>query len=408
MPLLGAHMSIAGGYYKAVEAAARLGMKTCQIFTRNNNQWQAKPITAEEAKRFRDAVAETGLKRLSSHASYLINLAAADDALWEKSLAGMVEEVRRAAVLGLAGVVVHPGSAGTATPEQGLDRIVAALDRVSAETAKLPTEIWLETTAGQGSSLGWQFEELAALMTGVRDASRLGVCVDTCHIFAAGYPIHAAAGYHDTIDRLAATVGLARVRAWHLNDSLKPFASRVDRHAHIGHGEIGLDAFRLLLNDPRFAPLPMYLETEKGEHKGEDWDAINLRTLEQLIRPGPASRESVIVALESTALTDPEADAPLDKQRPAAKAAAASLPRRTAQPTKKTAARKAPQPVAEKPPKPAGPSSSAKKPAVTKKATAAKPATTATNSSAKSAKSAKSVKSTKKSPSAKKVARRRK
>lgn len=283
MPCLGAHMSISGGYYKAVDAAAQLGMSTCQLFTKNNNQWAGKPITPEDVRLFRDALERTGITLPCAHNSYLINLASPKDELWERSVVAMIEEVRRAEALGLVGIVIHPGSFVDSSEAEGLQRIIAALDRILTETDGVKTEIWLECTAGQGNSLGHRFEHIAAILKGVKQSHRLGVCVDTCHIFAAGYPLGTPAEYAATMDEFDRTIGLKRIRAFHLNDSKKPLGSRVDRHEHIGRGCLGLEPFRHILNDSRFADVPMYLETEKGEHDGEDWDAINLRVLQSLI-----------------------------------------------------------------------------------------------------------------------------
>lgn len=285
MPLLGAHMSIAGGYFKAVEAAAALGMDTVQLFTKNNNQWRAKRITDEDVRLFRAALDFTGIQRPCAHNSYLINVASPQDELWEKSRDALVEEVHRAEALGLDGVVMHPGSYVDSTPEAGLARIIRALDEVHHQTAGVRTQLWLEGTAGQGSNLGWRFEELATILNGVREPERLGVCLDTCHLVAAGYPLTTKAEYRATMAECDRIVGLERVRLFHLNDSKKPLGSRVDRHEHIGQGCLGLEPFRHLLNDPRFATLPMDLETEKGdsENDGIPWDAVNLRTLRGLL-----------------------------------------------------------------------------------------------------------------------------
>lgn len=281
--LLGSHLSIAGGYYKAADTAAALGMATVQIFTKNNNQWQGKPLTDDDVRRFREAVDRAGLQRPCAHNSYLINIASPDDVLWEKSVDALVDEVQRAERLGLAGVVMHPGSSVKSTPEEGLQRIVAGLDEAHRRTQGVQVELWLETTAGQGSCLGWRFEELGQLLAEVQESERLGICLDTCHIFAAGYGLQAAEDYAATFDAFDKLIGLDRLRAFHLNDSKKPQGSRVDRHEHIGEGHLGLEPFRHLLNDPRFVDRPMYLETEKGERDGEDLDAINLRTLRGLI-----------------------------------------------------------------------------------------------------------------------------
>ena len=280
---------MAGGYYKAVDAAAKLGMDTVQLFTKNNNQWKGKPLSDEDVRLFRDAIEKTGIRRPCAHNSYLINLASPDDVLWLKSTEALVDELQRAEALGLVGVVMHPGSFVSSSEEAGLTRIAAALDEVHKQTRGFHCELWLETTAGQGTNLGHRFEQIATLLQTVRDTDRLGVCVDSCHIFAAGYPLQAPEEYAATMAEFERTIGVDRIRAWHLNDSKKPFGSRVDRHEHIGRGSLGLEPFRHILNDPRFAEIPMYLETEKGDEDGENLDAINLRTLKSLIAQ-PATR----------------------------------------------------------------------------------------------------------------------
>ena len=284
MPLLGAHLSVAGGCYKAVEAAARYGMDCVQIFTKNNNQWACRPLTTDDAARFRDALDEHAIQRPCGHASYLINLASPEPLLWQKSLDAFLIELERAEALGLLGLVIHPGSYIDSSEEQGLRQIVRALDQALARTDGMQVEIWLETTAGQGSSLGHRFEHLQFLLDEVASNERLGVCIDSCHLFAAGYPLGSAAEYEDTMEQFERTVGLDRVRAFHLNDSKRPLGSRVDRHEHIGEGQLGIQPFRRILNDPRFADLPMYLETPKGQRDGRDLDAINLATLRRLAR----------------------------------------------------------------------------------------------------------------------------
>lgn len=283
MPLLGAHMSIAGGLHKAVEAAAALGMKSVQIFTKNNNQWRGKPLTDEDVQRFQTAVREFGLQVPCAHDSYLINLASPNDELWNKSFEAFVVELERAEALGLAGVVLHPGSFVDSSEEAGLARIVEALDEVHRRTSGFAVETWLETTAGQGTNLGHRFEHLRFIIQNCRDAERFGVCVDTCHIFAAGYGLKTPDEYQETRRQLAEQIGLDRVRAFHLNDSKKEQGSRVDRHEHIGEGHLGLEPFRFVLNDPAFESLPMYLETKKEKRDGEEMDAVNLRTLQSLL-----------------------------------------------------------------------------------------------------------------------------
>ena len=284
MPLLGAHMSIAGGYYKALDAAAALGMGACQLFTKNNNQWRAKPITDEDIAAFRQAHRQSGLKKLIAHDCYLINLASPNEALFRQSVEAFVVEMQRAEALGLDGLVTHPGACVGCTEEDGLRRVANALDEVHERCPGYRVRVLLETTAGQGTSLGHRFEHLAEIIGMTKEPDRLGVCVDTCHVFAAGYPLAPEKAYKATMKAFDTIVGLKKIEAFHLNDSQKPLGSRVDRHAHIGRGQMGLEPFRLLLNDRRFRQLPMLLETEKGEEDGEELDAINLRTLRSLIK----------------------------------------------------------------------------------------------------------------------------
>ncbi len=284
MSILGSHMSIAGGYYRAIEAAAAAGCDCVQIFTKNNNQWRAKPITPEDIERFACTLGETGIRHPLSHASYLINLASPDEELRQKSIDAMIVELQRADMLGIAYVVVHPGSFTTSDETSGLDRIVDSLNQVHRDTQSLTTIPLLENTAGQGSNLGWDFRQLGIMIRGVDQPRRLGVCIDTCHAFAAGYPMDTREHYEATINKMKRGFGLSRIKAFHLNDSKKPFGSRKDRHDHIGEGEMGLAPFRFLLNDPRFENIPMYLETEKGERDDEDYDVMNLRVLRSLIQ----------------------------------------------------------------------------------------------------------------------------
>jgi len=261
-------------------------METVQLFTKNNNQWRAKPLTPQDVDDFRRTLQQTGIVQPVAHDSYLINLASPDEALWLKSLEAFAVELERAEALGLIGVVMHPGSYVSSSPEAGLAKIVAALDLVHARTAGFQTLTLLETTAGQGTNLGHRFEELAWILEHAAHPERLGVCVDTCHIFAAGYPITTAEEYAQTMAEFDRLIGLDRIRAFHLNDSLKGLGSRVDRHAHIGRGCLGLEPFRHVLNDRRFREVPMYLETAKevDEESGEELDAVNLRALRSLLK----------------------------------------------------------------------------------------------------------------------------
>ena len=277
-------MSIAGGYFKAVEAAQAAGCDCVQLFTKNNNQWRAKEISDDDVARFGRALEQLGISHPISHASYLINLASPRAELWKKSIDALVIELQRAAQLGISYVVVHPGAYVDSSESRGIRRIVKALNEVHAQTRGCTASCLLETTAGQGSCLGCDFSHLADILQQVDDAYRLGVCFDTCHVFAAGYPLGTEEDYKDTMRQFNRLIGVKQIKAFHLNDSLKPLGSRVDRHAHIGRGEMGLAPFRYLLNDRRFRKIPMYLETPKGNHEGKSWDEVNLARLRRLVR----------------------------------------------------------------------------------------------------------------------------
>lgn len=292
MNILGAHMSIAGGYYKAAERARQAGCDCLQVFTRNNAQWQAKPITTAEADRFRQAMHDCRITHPLAHDSYLINLASPDPILWKKSLDAFVGELQRAEVLGIPYVVTHPGSATGDSDQTALGRVAKALNEALQRTEGLAVGCLLENTAGQGTSLGWRFEHLATILEQVQRPERVGVCFDTCHAFGAGYALATAPEYRQTMRSVAATVGKDRIWAFHLNDSRRELGARVDRHAHIGRGQIGLDGFRRILNDPDFRLRPKYLETPKGEEEGVDLDVINLGVLRGLEKKVRRSRSS--------------------------------------------------------------------------------------------------------------------
>jgi deoxyribonuclease-4 len=282
MAILGAHVSIDGGYHKAVERARAVGCDCLQIFTKNGNQWRDRQVTAEESRRFAEALSEFRITRPIAHDSYLINLASPDKDLWKKSLDAFVAELRRAAMLGIPYVVTHPGAYTTGSEKRGLAAIVRALDRIHRQTQGIAAECLLETTAGQGTTLGWRFDQLATILDGVKEPNRLGVCFDTCHVFAAGYPMGTQSQYETTMARFDEVVGIERIKAIHLNDSRRPLGSRVDRHAHVGEGEMGLAPFRHLLADDRFREVPMYLETPKEKKGNLDWDVVNLKRLREL------------------------------------------------------------------------------------------------------------------------------
>jgi deoxyribonuclease-4 len=276
-------MSTAGGHHNAALAAGEIGFATLQLFTKNNNQWNAKPLSDEQIRHFAESLSQHGLTTPVAHNSYLINLASPDEALWNKSIDAMVVELERAEALGIAEVVAHPGAHVGSGEAAGLARIAAALDEVHRRSRGFQARIDLETTAGQGSCLGHRFEHLQSILEQVAEPERLGICVDTCHVFAAGYSLDDDASYNATIEALERAVGLGRVRVLHLNDSVKERGSRVDRHAGIGLGRIGLEPFRRVVTDPRFVDLPMILETPKGvAENGEDLDTVNLRVLRGL------------------------------------------------------------------------------------------------------------------------------
>ena len=283
MPLFGAHKSIAGGYHNALLLAQALACDTVQLFTKNNNQWYARDLTEDEIQNFKKTLRQTRLRFPMAHDCYLINLASPDTALYRKSIEAFVIEVQRAEALGLRYLVTHPGAAVDGDEEAGLTRVARALDEVHGRCPDYNVQILLETTAGQGTSLGHRFEHLADIFAKVAQPQRLGVCLDTCHVFAAGYPLHPEMEYQATFRTFDRLIGLSRLRAFHLNDSLKPLGSRVDRHVHIGKGQIGLEAFRLLVNDRRFRNRPMVLETPKESAETDNMDAVNLKVLRRLV-----------------------------------------------------------------------------------------------------------------------------
>lgn len=284
MAILGAHQSIAGGFHKAVERAHERGCDCLQIFTKNTNQWRAKAITPDDARQFRQSLAQLGILCPLAHDSYLVNLASPAADLWRRSIDAMIEELLRAESLGIPWVVVHPGAYTSSSETEGLGRIVRALDEVMAQTRGRAVGCLLETTAGQGTSLGWRFEHLATILAAVKDPDRMGVCFDTCHVLAAGYGLSTPAKFRATMKLFDQVVGLKQIRAFHLNDSLRECGSRIDRHTHIGRGHIGLDGFRCLMDDRRFREVPMVLETPKGPGEEGDWDVLNLRELRSLVK----------------------------------------------------------------------------------------------------------------------------
>jgi deoxyribonuclease IV len=291
MPRLGAHLSIGGGLPRAVDRAVASRCEALQIFTKSAGQWRARVLPPDEIVRFRRRVAESGIHPVVAHNSYLINMAAASPALRAQSQAALEEEYDRAESLDLAGLVMHPGSYTTGTEKGGLQLIASGLRTLLNRRRRSTPKILLEHTAGQGTNLGHRFEHLAEILDLLDWSPRVGVCLDTCHLLTAGYDLCSEAGYERTFADFDRLIGLDRIAVFHLNDSKKPCGSRVDRHEHIGKGCLGLEPFRRLLNDPRFAQLPMLLETPKLEtaaslRKGDadPWDVRNLRTLRRLMR----------------------------------------------------------------------------------------------------------------------------
>lgn len=274
--LLGAHMSIAGGLHRALERGQEVGCSVVQIFLKNQLQWTAKPYTREEIALFKAAWKRTGIKSVFAHSSYLINLAAAVPAEWQRAVGAFHDELERAEALGLPFVIIHPGSHRGEGLEAGVARIARALDEVIARTRGYRVMVLLENTAGSGATIGRSFEELAALLHAVTVPERVGVCLDTCHLFAAGYDVRTRTGYESAMRACARLVGIRRVRAFHLNDAKAPLGSGLDRHEKIGRGKMGVGAFRLLMNDRRFARVPMALETPKDPEPRADRAALAL------------------------------------------------------------------------------------------------------------------------------------
>jgi deoxyribonuclease-4 len=279
---LGAHLSIAGGLHLAIDRAVAAGCGVLQIFTRNANQWKGKPVSDADGALFRQKMIDSGLHEVVSHDIYLINLAAPPGEIRDKSLAAFRDELETCARLGIAKVVMHPGSHLTDTSEAGLARVVEAFDQLFSEVPQFEGKVLIETTAGQGTNLGQTFEELQAIISGSKFPQKFGVCFDTCHTFAAGYDTASEEGYQATMETFDRIIGLGRLECFHFNDSKKGLGSHVDRHEHIGQGALGLNPFRFILNDARFATVPKILETPKGDN--DEMDAVNLGILRGLVK----------------------------------------------------------------------------------------------------------------------------
>ncbi len=267
----GAHMSIAGGVSQALDRAASVGSNAVQVFTKNNRQWSGPPVDESDVERWNSQKALLGIDYAVSHASYLINLASHKDDLWEKSLLAHAEEVQRAHIYGIQHVVLHPGAHTGSGADVGIARIATALNRIHAATPNCDdTLTLLELMAGQGTTIGRNFAELRQIIALVEDKSRVGVCVDTCHAFAAGYDQRSDESYAVLMAEIEAELGLDMVKCWHFNDSKGALGSHLDRHEHIGQGQIGLDGFRRIINDPRWHGVAMLLETPKEDDLKED------------------------------------------------------------------------------------------------------------------------------------------
>lgn len=282
-------MSVAGGVDRAVDRGTIVGCRTLQIFTKNASQWIGPPISPEVADRFREKLSASGMSPVVSHDSYLINLASPDPSLRDKSLAAFRDELARAEQLGLMGVVSHPGAHVGSGDTAGLARVSEALLRVLDETSGQRVMVLIENTAGQGTCLGWHFDQLAALLHGTNRHPRIGFCLDTCHLHAAGYDLTSDAAYAAVLEDFDRSVGLDRLRCLHLNDSQKGLGSRVDRHTHLGDGSLGLEPFRRIMTDARLARVPKILETPKNGD-GVLEDTRNLATLTQLGTVAEATR----------------------------------------------------------------------------------------------------------------------
>jgi len=273
--LLGVHCSIKGGLHNAFHEAESLGIDTFQVFTKNQRQWKEKIIDTDEKSKFLNSYKTSRVQMIFSHASYLINLASNDDALWERSIKALIGEVQRCHELGLEFTILHPGSAKELGEQKGMKKIIKALKTTIHATKNSTVKILLENTAGQGTSIGYRFEHLKQIMDGV-DSSRIGMCFDTCHAFAAGYDIRTKGGFEGTMEELDNIVGLRNLHVIHLNDSKGKLGSNLDRHEHIGKGKLGLEPFRQIMN--RFTHIPKVIETPKKDNM----DIVNLKVLRKL------------------------------------------------------------------------------------------------------------------------------
>jgi deoxyribonuclease-4 len=280
--LLGAHMSISGGVYTAVDRATSIGCTALQVFKKNNNQWNAKPLTDDDIQNYKRKIAEASIVPVLAHDSYLINLCAMNPDILKKSRAALIDELTRCELLGIQLLNFHPGAHGGVGEEEGIRRVIESLNIAHNETKGFKVLSVVEATAGQGTAIGYKFEHLEKIINGVDEPKRMAVCIDTCHIFAAGYELRTEEGYAKTFREFDEVVGFDRLAAFHVNDSKKGFGAHVDRHEHIGHGMIGTQGFAFLMNDKRFVNIPKILETPKSEDLHEDVE--NIKVLRALVK----------------------------------------------------------------------------------------------------------------------------
>ena len=281
-PLLGAHMSIAGGVSQSLERGNQIGCECIQIFTRSSRQWAAKPYPVEEIEAFKQARNETGIQMVVAHGSYLVNLGAPDEKLRKKSIDAFIDELKRCEMLEVPYLISHPGAHMGAGEAAGIKTIAKSIDQAHKACNGYSVKIALEITAGQGSVLGSRFEQMARIFDAVKENERLRLCFDTEHAFAAGYDLRTKEGYEQAFSELGRHIGFKHLVAFHINDSMKPLNSHVDRHEHIGKGHLRLETFQRLVNDRRFAGIPMCLETEPGPDMRDI--AVYLRQLEKLLQ----------------------------------------------------------------------------------------------------------------------------
>ncbi len=280
--LLGAHTSISGGVSTAIDRAEKLGFTAIQIFTKNNNRWFAKPLDKNEISLFKEKQRDSNIRFIVSHDSYLINLCAKDKTILEKSRKAFIDELERCEALGIPYLNFHPGSHGGQGEKEGLKIIAESINIAHAKTKNFKVSSMIELTAGQGTALGYKFEHIAEILENVEEKNRMSVCIDTAHIFAAGYDLRSSKVYKKTMNEFDEIIGLDKLHCFHMNDSKKELGSRVDRHEHIGKGFIGLDGFRNIMNDKRLIKIPKILETPKGKEQLEDLE--NLKILRSLIK----------------------------------------------------------------------------------------------------------------------------